>query len=367
MADIIALSASTLAQALLLASETLKNIELSEVQLSVAMLKASRLARLVGDVEHQLAFEYEASGYPSDPGGVPPDAFELGRLAGRVTKTQEKDGPVVERINVEPVELIEQRIATSRIALEAARDPNVSVSSSNPSQYVWSPSGNSTERTRIQNQLSNDTKLLAARRAFVHRYVSKTHDELRFSGIAEDIFARIRGTVDSSIGETVPRAVQKFASVYENLRSDNPEDWANAVHTCRRILQELADALFPPNQDRIVENGGKPKTIKLGADNYINRLMCFIQDNATSKRYEAIVGSTLGFMGDRLDAAFEAAQKGSHSEIATREEADRYVVYTYMLVADIISLRQTRAHQPTFSHQGVVEEASTISSEKQRG
>ena len=317
MADIIALSASTLAQALLLASETLKNIELSEVQLSVAMLKASRL--------------------------------------------------VVERINVEPVELIEQRIATSRIALEAARDPNVSVSSSNPSQYVWSPSGNSTERTRIQNQLSNDTKLLAARRAFVHRYVSKTHDELRFSGIAEDIFARIRGTVDSSIGETVPRAVQKFASVYENLRSDNPEDWANAVHTCRRILQELADALFPPNQDRIVENGGKPKTIKLGADNYINRLMCFIQDNATSKRYEAIVGSTLGFMGDRLDAAFEAAQKGSHSEIATREEADRYVVYTYMLVADIISLRQTRAHQPTFSHQGVVEEASTISSEKQRG
>jgi hypothetical protein len=343
MADNLALSAETLAEALSLAGETLNNIELSQVPLHVAMLKASRLSRLVGDTDHQRAFEYEASGYPAEPSGVPPEAFELGRLAGRVTKTQEKEGPVVERISLEAVELIEQRIASSRIALEAARDPNVSVSSSNPNQYVFSPSGNAQERTRIQHQLSSDTKLLAGRRAFVHRHVSKTYDELRFSSIAQDIFSRIRGAVDSSIGEVVPQAVQKFASVYENLRSNNPEDWANAVHTCRRILQDLADTLFPPTHDRISDHGGKPKTIKLGPDNYINRLVCFIEENSASDRFNAIVGSTLGFIGDRLDAAFQAAQKGSHSEIATREEADRYVVYTYMLVADIISLRQDRS------------------------
>jgi hypothetical protein len=39
-----------------------------------------------------------------------------------------------------------------------------------------------------------------------------------------------------------------------------------------------------------------------------------------------------------LDAAFTAAQKGSHADISSREEADRYVVYTYMLVADLLLL-----------------------------
>ena len=44
------------------------------------------------------------------------------------------------------------------------------------------------------------------------------------------------------------------------------------------------------------------------------------------------------YMGDRLDAIFRAAQKGSHSTV-TKEEADRCVVYTYLLVGDILSLR----------------------------
>jgi hypothetical protein len=45
------------------------------------------------------------------------------------------------------------------------------------------------------------------------------------------------------------------------------------------------------------------------------------------------------FLGDRLDAVFKAAQKGSHADIVTREEADRYVVYTYMIVGDLMSLK----------------------------
>jgi len=87
-----------------------------------------------------------------------------------------------------------------------------------------------------------------------------------------------------------------------------------------------------------------PKSIenKLGPDNYINRLICFAEDVGTSERTTAIVGSHLGYLGDRLDALFQAAQKGSHSLIATREEADRYVVYTYMAVGDLLKLRTGR-------------------------
>ena len=39
----------------------------------------------------------------------------------------------------------------------------------------------------------------------------------------------------------------------------------------------------------------------------------------------------------RLDSIFRAVQKGSHA-IVTQEEADRYVVYTYLVTGDILSL-----------------------------
>ncbi len=167
--------------------------------------------------------------------------------------------------------------------------------------------------------------------------------ELKFSGVADDVFGRVRASVDASIGDIVPDAVKKFTSVYNNLESDNPEDWANAAHSCRRVLQDLADAVFPAvSETRTKVVDGKNIEIKLGPDHYINRLLAYIEDLASSQRYEAIVGSQLAYMGDRLDAMFKAAQKGSHASV-TRDEANRCVVYTYMLVGDILTLAKPQA------------------------
>ena len=49
------------------------------------------------------------------------------------------------------------------------------------------------------------------------------------------------------------------------------------------------------------------------------------------------MGSHLRF-NRRLDSVFLAAQKGSHA-VVTKDEADRYVVYTYLVVGDILSLQ----------------------------
>ena len=69
--------------------------------------------------------------------------------------------------------------------------------------------------------------------------------------------------------------------------------------------------------------------------------MAFVSDSSTSSRFQDLVGSHLSFLGDRLDSVFLASQKGSHSTIVSREEADRYVVYTYLLLGDILSLRRS--------------------------
>ncbi|RLQ84943.1 hypothetical protein D9754_16530 [Planomicrobium sp. Y74] len=132
-----------------------------------------------------------------------------------------------------------------------------------------------------------------------------------------------------------PKSIQKFVSVYENLKSSNNEDWANAVHTCRRIIKEVADVLYPPSDELITLPSGKK--IKVGEEQYINRLIQYIESKSDSGSFKAIVGSNLEFIGNRLDGIHNAANKGTHTEV-TLEEAERYIIYTYLLIGDILSL-----------------------------
>lgn len=334
-------SQAALREALTLSEEIIRNIEMMEIPLTNCALKASRLARITNDFDFQKIMGYEASGYPTTPNGVESTVYQLAVIAQR--ENQKKD-PKTEKISkfisLESIEELERQVSSAQAAIEAARDPNVSVSSSNPNQTVFNPVGNKLERDTIRKQVSDAQRLLSKRRSFIYSYVLQKHYELKFSGIADDIFSRIRESVDSAIGSKVPDAAQKLSAVYEALQSENPENWANAVHSCRRILQDLADSIYPAREDKVVPTNGKDKIIKLGKDNYINRIISYIEEKSDSARYSELVGSQLGFMGDRLDSVFKAAQKGSHDNIVSREEADRYVVYTYMIVGDILSLEK---------------------------
>lgn len=338
MIDSIPPSRQALREALTLSEDVLRNIELNELPLANIALKASRLARLLNDFDSQKIMEYEASGYLSNPDGVPPDVYHLAVMAGRETELKdEKSGKINKYIYTTSIEELEQEVKSTESALSAARDPDVSVSSANPNQTVWNPVGNRFERDTIRNSAARAQRRLSSRRSFIYSYALKKHHELRFSGIADDIFSRLREKVDSAIGDRVPDAVMKLTAVYEHLQSENPESWANAVHSCRRILQDLADVLYPSRQDVEKNINGTKRTIKLGPDNYINRLIAYIEERSKSLRFQEIVGSHLSYIGDRLDSIFQAAQKGSHY-VVTKEEADRYVVYTYLVTGDILSL-----------------------------
>lgn len=339
-------TSAALSEALALSGEILRNCELSELPLANVALKVARLARILNDFEMLRIVEYEMGGYPVlDDGTVPPEAWRLAGIAGRQyhqqATTTQTAGIYCYRTSISA---LETEITVAEAALAAATDRDVSVTSANPHQIVSAPTGNWAERLGIRTNMNTAAERLASRRSFLYRYVLTKHYELRFSGIADDIFTRVRTRLDPAIGEAVPDSVQRLTAIYDNLRSDNPEDWSNAVHSCRRILEDLADVVFPATTETRTRQVGKNEiTIRLDKANYINRIIAFIEDNSPSDRYLEIVGSQLGYVGDRLDAVFRAAQKGSHATIVSRAEADRYVVYTYLLVGDILSLRGSPA------------------------
>ena len=287
-------------EALSLAEETLKNIELSEIPLANVCLKAARLARLLNDIRNSDIW------------------IKLSSWFGQW----------------------ESQIAASKIRLAATQDPDVSISSANPQQYVHGPSGNRWERDRITKNVLDNESELQKYKTVLYNYVLNTYHELKFSSVPQEMFERTRNRTDKRLAEMVPLAIKKFVSVHDNLKSNNPEDWSNAVHSCRRILQAVADVLYPPNPNGMeeVERGGKK--IKVGSDHYVNRLMIYVENHSSSEKFQDIVGSHLKFLGDRLHAIHSAAQKGSHTEIKTLEEAERYIIYTYLLLGDILWLKE---------------------------
>jgi hypothetical protein len=325
-------------EALMLADQALKELELSEASLTSIALKASRIARITGNFEMQQIMLYEAGGYPFEPTGVPPEIWQLALKAGRIIREKE-DGGIKEYAKLKSLEQLESEINTAKERLKVSQDADVSVSSSNPQQFVSSVTGNSMERFGIAKVINDTSKLIGQRRAFIYQYLSDTYYELRYSVATDDSFSRIRTIVDENLASLVPNALQKFSAISDNLESENTEDWSNAVHICRRVLQDLADALYPPTGDVTKNVNGNDIIINLGADAYINRLIDYAEQNSNSTRFNEIVGSHMRFLGERLDAIFQAAQKGSHSNIVTRGEADRYVVYTYMVVGDLMSLK----------------------------
>ena len=328
-----------LAEALDLSNEILENLEMSNVPLQIIALKTSRLARLLNDDDYHKIMAYEAGGYPNDPDGASPEVWELGIKAERIFEIKNSDDEEKQKyMYPESIGELEEKLRLVDAALSSARDPNISISSANPSQYVSGGIGNQSERLAIRNSQEINARKLASRSNFIYQYVISKHYELRYSGVSTDLFSRYRLSVDSKIGNYLTKSVRKFLAVYDNLKSENPENWANAVHSCRRILEDLADLVFPPTAEtRTIDVQDHKKTILLGKDQYINRIIAFVEDKSKSERFEELIGSHLYYIGNRLDSIFKASQKGTHSSVG-KEEADRYVLYTYLLVGDILSL-----------------------------
>jgi hypothetical protein len=324
-----------------LSTEVLADLELSRLQLSGCVMKAARLARLVGDDDYFLILRNELAGYPSSPKGVPPDVWRLCKLANRVKAKEKIDdkgkstGEIVETAELRSIASIEENATTLKMRLSFFQPQPVSISSANPNQYISAPIRDISTEAKIAMSYRDEISLIAARRAFVYDFVLAKHFELRVSSAAEDIFDGYRKRVDDHLGDLIPDELRRLDSIRSNLESDNPEDWANAAHSCRRLLQAVADKLYPPSDQSVKSTEGK--NIKVGNENYINRLVLFCENKMSSGVSFKVMSSDLKYIGERLDSVFSAAQKGSHAKI-DRSEAERFVIHTYLLIGDILDL-----------------------------
>lgn len=305
-------------EALALAHELLTDIELGNLGAVNTARKTSRLARLLDDGEAIEWLRYELSTYPSP---LDAQSAEAARRSNRQTDEGKFWTASLAQLEAQAMGAEQQMTGLSAVG---SGDWNLGLEAKRQ-----------TERSALRSVFEQRRALVERIIGAFHLYVADRYQELRFGSAVETAFEVVRRDVDARIGEVVPSALPMLAAAFENATSDNPEHWANAAATCRRLIKEVADVLRPPSGD--VEVGGR--VIKMGDGNYINRLVDWITHQGNSDTRRSLIQAELEFLGRRLDAADGAGQKGAHDHVG-KAEASRYITATYLLIGDVLDLRE---------------------------
>lgn len=276
-------------EALELCEEVLTEIELSENDFLSTLRKSGRIFRLINDID-SIKF-------------ISTKLQELSNYQSGVKNNEEKINEI-------------------KILLETRNDVNASKGVT----LNWN----------FRNEKSDLERQIEDLKSAIYSLITRTFYELKFSKLPQSIFEKSQNKVDVELGKIAPESIKKFISAYERLSSGNEEDWSQALMTCRRILTDFADAVYPPMTEKVTDSKGREREV--GQNEFKNRLWMFIDENVKSEKNQKLLQHQLEFLGKRIDDLYDLSNKGVHDKV-TRKEVDMAVIYTYLLLGDLIQLR----------------------------
>lgn len=183
----------------------------------------------------------------------------------------------------------------------------------------------------------NCKNILSRVRNRVSVYLSNVEKQIIFGQIHSDIFEENRFYVDRKLGEICPDALAKFVAAYQRTKENNPESWAQALTSCRRLLKSLADTLYPPT-DKLVK-GADGKERKLTDELYVARLWQYVYERTLNSTSGALLQSQVQDYGNRIDRLYEMSCKGVHAEV-TKFEVNQCLIQTYIIAGDLLRLSE---------------------------
>lgn len=174
----------------------------------------------------------------------------------------------------------------------------------------------------------------------VFAYLCTVERELSYVGVNSDIFERHRRRVTSFLSRIAPQVLDQFTAAYRRAREDDAESKTHALTTCRRILESVADVVFPPQTEKVVDSAGKLRNVDATA--YINRLWMFLDSAISGNTHSEILLTTLGDFGSRVDKVYAMTNKGVHGDVS-QAEVDTCVMQTYLLAGEILRVFEVSA------------------------
>lgn len=299
-----------------LAIELLEDIELARLPADKLLLKATRLARLIGDSERMAWLGFELYGY----NGHDETSLKYMGWTGRWTNFEERKGYWM------GLAAIEGHMDALRTKLETLRLPDIA------SEFVIIALREVRQDAQgTANAIGRMAEIRARVLALMHRFATDRYYELAFGSRQEAIFETARARIDALLAPTAGKALQQVDSIYERLQQEDPEAISQALSTCRRLIDGIADVIFPPREEPVVIEGNE---VKLTEQHHQNRINAFIREHSDSSSRRARLRRRLADLYDRVST-------GVHADVSA-EEARFLFLDTYLFLGEVLSLQDSR-------------------------
>jgi hypothetical protein len=296
-----------------LVQDLLDDLELGRSSVEKVILKASRLARIVGAEEVKEWLRFELGGFYSDND----ISLKYMSLTGRWTNREEKKGYWM------PLAQIEARIEADKAKLSVMRTPD----SSGDHNYAVA------HATRAMNDTTNNISKFSGIRskviALLHKFITDVYYEKVFDSLSETIFEGYKSEVDNLIADKCGDVLEQIPSVMERLSLGNSEAVSHGLTTCRRIIESFADSIFPPS-DETINIGGND--LKLDASKHQNRINAYIHLRCESKSRKQRFRQNLANLFDRVST-------GVHKDVSA-EEAKALFLNSYLFLGEVLHLEE---------------------------
>ena len=333
-----------------LVTDALDGLDDPNTKLSVIIPKAIRIARLRSDYDNLWWLEWEMISSENKDAKrriaweiIPHYTEERHKLLmkrlveaygdERALRSLDRHGNLVNKdeVYVRGVEELEARLEYLERCFETAVPP----AGLHPVDLYFVDQEKSQVRVTL-GALAQDARMILSRiRQRVHDFLSATEHQLIYGQLNSDIFEHNRRFVDSRLHEIAPKALDKFVTIYQRLREDDPEARSHALTSCRRLLKDLADNIYPPSETPVKGHDGKER--KLTEDRFVSRLWQFVAEKVQGRKSGDLLLVDIDDLGNRIDKINDLICKGVHAEVSPFE-VNQCVIQTYLIVGDILRL-----------------------------
>jgi DNA uptake protein ComE-like DNA-binding protein len=179
--------------------------------------------------------------------------------------------------------------------------------------------------TYYKNSLNNH---LNHTRKVAHAHATRLYNRLAYADTPRTAFDVLKVAVDERLLDVAPEQAEQLMVAFRSVAGEEREAWSQALATCRRVLEGLADRFMPPRDELAAGR-------VVGEKQYINRLWVFMDEAIASDSNRELAKRHVDFVGSYLERVYRLTNKGVHAEV-TRLEAVKVVFHTYLVAADLL-------------------------------
>lgn len=308
--------------ALELTRRLLTDIDNEKIVASTAVQRLARIAHLIGDKAVEVRCRSELDGYPSFGSTV--------AEAKKSVRTLIKNGQLKNDVDIESTakNLLAMLPDYRRASLSYDFGHGFkSVELTDPVAKYEELLERIRKDTKTRYKLSDGgvtvnwsaaelSRLVFGVRRWAYEEAYRIEELLEFGQIPARAIETTFEFVDAQLLAIVPKAAERLITAYRNLAERNQENWENVVDTCRRVIKDFADAVYPARSESV-------DGMVVSDDKYLNRVRAFVKENVESRRQAQQTDSVLQLLGELLAKTDNLASRSVHSGAVSRYEAER--------------------------------------------